>query len=93
MASEKTSVETRLVSGVEERGGWCPKSEKICAGFPDRVVLASHARIVFVETKAPDGKLAPLQARVHKALRALGFRVEVIWSPAEVDAFLEEFFG
>jgi hypothetical protein len=64
---------------------------------PDRIVLlpvppadqATVARYVrFVELKAPDQKPTPLQAKIHKILRNLGFRVDVIDNMQEArDAF------
>jgi len=39
--------------------------------------------------KAPTGKVKPWQNRCHIALRLLGFRVEVLWTPEQVNKFLE----
>jgi hypothetical protein len=85
----ETTVEDHLVSGVGARGGACPKwVSPNRVGPPDRIVLLPGSRIIFVETKAPDGVLKSWQARFHKMLRALGFRVEVLWTIEQVDAFL-----
>jgi hypothetical protein len=46
-------------------------------GFPDRMVLASGRKIMFVEFKRPGEKPRVLQAKVHSTLSSLGFTVEV----------------
>lgn len=91
MPSER-SIESRLTRAARARGAICLKGEN-APGFPDRVLLAAHDRVAFIETKAPGGRLSEAQKRWHRALRALGFRVEVLWSAEEVDAFVEEFLG
>lgn len=85
----ENAVENYLVEGVRVRGGACPKLVDLGRkGFPDRTVLMPKAKIIFVETKCEDGEVAPWQARYHKLLRGLGFRVEVLWTCAQVDEFL-----
>lgn len=82
-------VETDLVEGVEARGGECLKfTVPGRVGPPDRIVLMPGARIIFVETKAPDGVLKSWQKRFHTMLRLLGFRVEVLWTREQVQDFL-----
>ena len=85
----ENKVENRLRVGVENRGGECLKwVSPGRVGPPDEIVLMDGARIIFVETKAPDGVLKSWQARYHKMLRRLGFRVEVLWTCEQVDEFL-----
>ncbi len=86
------SIEQRLVRACRRHGAWCVKGENT-VGFPDRIVLASHGRIVFIELKGSSGRFRSVQRRVCHGLKALGFRVEVLWSNEEVDAFVEDFFG
>ncbi len=87
-------VENFLREGVEERGGLCLKwVSPGCAGVPDDIVLMKvrpyeNPEAIFVETKAPGGKLRPAQVRCHARLRALGYRVEVLSSLPEVSFFL-----
>jgi hypothetical protein len=86
----ESSIETDLRIGVEAKGGECLKwTIPGRKGPPDRIVLMPHCEIVFVETKAPNGRLEPWQYRFHKMLRRLGFRVEVLWTPKQVNEFLE----
>lgn len=85
-------VERALVTGATNRGWWCPKSA-IVPGFPDRMLLASGGRLVFVELKARGERPRRLQRYVHRKLRGLGFRVEVIDSMQGVDALFQELDG
>ena len=81
--------EKYLVVRVESLGGLCVKFPPLFfAGFPDRIVLLPGARIVFVELKDEGKKPTPLQVRVHKRLKALGFRVEVLDSKESIDEFI-----
>lgn len=83
------SVESDLRIGVEAKGGECLKwVSPGCVGVPDRIVLMDGSCIIFVETKAPLGVLKSWQRRRHIMLRSLGFRVEVLWTPEQVNNFL-----
>ena len=76
--SEKL-VERRLVELVKINNGMCIKL--LCdqlMGLPDRLCLFPGHKIVFVELKTTGRKPRRIQAYMHKKLRALGFRVEVI---------------
>lgn len=76
--SEKL-VERKLVELVKARGGMCIKL--LCdqlIGLPDRLCLFPNGEVVFVELKTTGRKPSRIQVFMHKKLRALGFRVEVI---------------
>lgn len=86
--SEKV-IERKLVEAVKANGGMCIKL--LCdnlLGLPDRLVLMSHSKIAFVELKTTGQKPRRIQAYMHKKLRALGFRVEVIDSVEGVKQFI-----
>ena len=88
--SEKL-VERKLVELVKINNGMCIKL--LCdqlIGLPDRLCLFPNHRIVFVETKTTGQKPRRIQAYMHKKLRALGFRVEVIDSVEDVINFIED---
>lgn len=88
MADEK-KVEVYLVKRVESMGAWCVKFVPLFfAGFPDRFILIRGGRIIFVELKAPNGILAPLQRIILGKLKKLGFRVEVLYTREQVDIFM-----
>ena len=55
--------------------------------------MSKSGRICFVETKAPDGVVSEIQKRIHKALRALGHDVEILWTRGQVDAWAEAYFA
>lgn len=82
--SEK-SIEAYLVSAVEKCGGVCLKYyNAMRAGYPDRVCLFPRGVTVWVELKGADGRLRPLQRERIAELRALGHRVAVCRTRAEV---------
>ena len=88
--SEKL-VERRLVELVKINNGMCIKL--LCdqlMGLPDRLCLFPGHKIVFVELKTTGRKPRRIQAYMHKKLRALGFRVEVIDSVEDVINFVED---
>lgn len=88
--SEKL-VERKLVELVKINNGMCIKL--LCdqlIGLPDRLCLFPNHKIVFVETKTTGQKPRRIQAYMHKKLRALGFRVEVIDSIEDAINFVED---
>lgn len=87
--SEKL-VERKLVELVKINNGMCIKL--LCdqlIGLPDRLCLFPNHKIVFVETKTTGQKPRRIQAYMHKKLRALDFRVEVIDSIKGVEQFID----
>lgn len=87
--SEKV-IERKLVEAVKANGGMCIKL--LCdnlLGLPDRIVLMPHSKIVFVELKTTGQKPRRIQVFMHKKLRALGFRVEVIDTTEGVNNFID----
>ena len=83
-------IEQKLVARVKREGGLCPKFVSPGSdGWPDRLVLMPGGKIAFVELKAPQGKLRPIQVQRHAQLRDLGFLVYVINDPAQIPEALE----
>ena len=88
--SEKL-VERKLVELVKINNGMCIKL--LCdqlIGLPDRLCLFPNHKMAFVETKTTGQKPRRIQAYMHKKLRVLGFRVEVIDSVEGVINFIED---
>lgn len=88
--SEKL-VERKLVELVKINNGMCIKL--LCdqlIGLPDRLCLFPNHKMVFVELKTTGQKPRRIQAYMHKKLRALGFRVEVIDSVEDAINFVED---
>lgn len=82
-------VERKLVELVKINNGVCIKL--LCdqlIGLPDRLCLFPNHKMAFVETKTTGQKPRRIQAYMHKKLRALGFRVEVIDSVESVKQFI-----
>lgn len=89
--SEK-AVERRLVELVKLNGGICIKL--LCdqlIGLPDRMCLFPGHKIAFVEVKTTGQKPRKIQITMHKKLRALGFRVEIIDTVEDAEAFVLNF--
>lgn len=84
-------IEQYLKTGVEKLGGLCLKfATPGKQGAPDRIVLWPGRVCHFIETKAPGGRLSPLQLAYHKQLRGLGFAVWILWDKDEVKDYLNE---
>ena len=85
-------VESHLRRKVEQAGGRCEKFiPDLDNGMPDRIVMLPGGVLVWVETKKPrGGKLSEIQKLQHRRLRALGQRVEVVWTKDEADRLVEE---
>lgn len=87
---EKT-IEAKLVKNVRSMGGFALKfSSPGFDGVPDRLVLLPKGRIAFVEMKAPDKMLRPLQVRRKRQLEALGFSVYCIDGVEQIGGILSE---
>lgn len=84
------NIEKYLVREVENLGGQAYKFNSGKSGMPDRIILLSGGRIIFVETKAPGKKPRPLQMKRINDLKNLGFQVEVIDSVELVNLFIEK---
>lgn len=86
----ESSVEKKLVEGIEALGGRCLKLTAFgLAGFPDRTCLLPGGVILFVELKAPRKTPTGRQVTVHDILTGLGFTVEVLDTVEKVEDFLE----
>ena len=87
--SEKL-VERKLVELIKINNGMCIKL--LCnhiLGLPDRLCLFTGGKLAFVELKTTGEKPKRIQIFMHKKLRALGFRVEVIDTVEGVIEFVD----
>ena len=90
MAIRERDVERALVKRVKAEGGEVRKVQWIGRrGAPDRLVLLPDRGPLFVELKAPGGRLSRLQDVEHRRLRAAGCRVMVIWKLEEIEEVFE----
>lgn len=82
--------EDELKREGKRRSIWTIKAERLCRGFPDRMLLASRGRVAFVELKRPGQKLSPAQRLVRKWLKSLGFLVVMLDTPEAVKDFFSD---
>ena len=86
MALRERDIERALVKAVKAAGGEIRKVMWIGRrGAPDRLVLLEGRGPLFVELKAPGGRVSRLQDLEHRRLRVGGCRVMVIWKPEQID--------
>ena len=92
--AEERDIERWIGKRVREAGGrwykWVSPGE---VGVPDRILITSGGRIIFVELKAGNGELSPIQRLQHGRLRALGCDVRVVRGWIEAEAFARELGG
>lgn len=89
----ESSIESKLVRMVRERGGLCFKFVSPGnPGVPDRIVITRAGRTVYVELKTEAGRLAAIQKWQHEELRKRGADVRTLKGLEQVKAFVEEVF-
>ena len=75
----ESSIESKLVRMVRERGGLCFKFVSPGnPGVPDRIVITPAGRTVYVELKTEVGRLAAIQKWQHEELRKRGADVRTL---------------
>lgn len=90
----ESDVERYLVREVERRGGLAPKwVSPGNNGVPDRLVILPGGRTLFVETKAPDGRMKALQRRWARELTERGHHHAALYTREDVDRWAGEVFG
>jgi hypothetical protein len=92
MALREASIEDYLRQRTEGQGGVCIKlSPTGLRGVPDRLIVLSGPRVLFVELKRPmGGVISKLQHWWRDRLVALGCEHHFVKTRAEVDALLGE---
>ena len=89
--SEKV-LERKLSKHIEKLGGFCWKLFPIhITGLPDRLCLLPGAIIFFVEVKTTNEEPKRRQLYVHKQLRNLGFRVEIVDTSEQIKKLLSDY--
>ena len=84
-------IEKKLVDEIKKLGGLCLKfNSQSMAGIPDRIILLNNKRMCFVETKARNKKLRPLQFITKRKLESLGFKVYVVDTIEKVKEVVDE---
>ena len=90
MATREASIEGYLRERVEALGGVCIKLSPVgLRGVPDRLIVLSGPRVIFVELKRPKGGvISALQHWWRKRLLALGCEHHFVKTRVEVDALI-----
>lgn len=84
-------TEAKLVKAVRKLGGLAPKFVSPgLDGVPDRLVLLPGGKMAFIELKAENRKMRPLQVKRKRQLEALGFLVYCIDRPEQIGGILNE---
>lgn len=87
MTKLEKDIERKLRKMVESHGGLCLKW--VCPGWsgvPDRILLLPGGRVMFVETKRPEGgQVSKLQRWWIKKLTELGFTAGLAWSEKDIN--------
>lgn len=91
---KESLIEKRLKNKIEQLGGLCFKwVSPGRRGVPDRICILPKGRTIFVEMKAPEGVLSPLQKKRIRELEDLKHEVYVLASKQQVDDFIQEIGG
>lgn len=93
LIEKEKSLEKQLKICIEQRlKGLCLKllSAHI-TGLPDRLCLIPRGRIFFVELKTTGKKPRKIQLFMHRKIRALGFRVEVVDTSEQIEKIIKEY--
>ena len=91
---KESSIESRLVRMVRDRGGLCYKFVSPGnPGVPDRIIITPAGRTVYVELKTDVGRLAAIQKWQHEEMRKRGADVRTLEGLDQVKAFVEEVFS
>jgi len=81
----ENEIELYFIDSILQIGGYPIKINTLSSrGFPDRMILL-EGKIIFVELKAPEGKLSSFQRYIHEKIRKYKLEVYVISSKEEVD--------
>lgn len=89
MALRERDIERQLVKAVRAAGGEIRKLAWVGRrAAPDRLVKLPGKPVVFVELKAPGGRLSRLQDLEHRRLRAIGLDVRVVWKLEDIEGVL-----
>lgn len=82
----ESKIEKALVKRATAAGGLVRKLAWVGRrGAPDRLVKLPDRPPMFVELKAPGGRLSKLQQNEHRRMAAAGLDVRVVWNLASVD--------
>lgn len=84
--SMEREIEQYFVWTVQRMGGVTYKFRALnCKGVSDRIACLPGGATWFVELKAPNGRLSPLQRKFADDMRARNQNYTTLWSKTEID--------
>ena len=84
-------IEAYLVKRVKALGGVAYKfTSPAHRGVADRVVCLPGGVVWFIELKAPDGRLSPLQKVFADEMARMNQNYCVLWSKEDVDTWIQQ---
>lgn len=87
----EAEIEKALIYEVKKRKGLALKFiSPGMSGVPDRLVLIKGGKIAFIELKAPNKKMRPIQIKRRHQLESLGFLVYCIDDKNQIRGVLDE---
>ncbi len=90
----ENQIERCLVEGIKKQGGMCMKFVSPgTAGVPDRIIITTTGKIIFVELKTETGRLSKIQMYIIGEMKKRGADVRVIKGLDEVKMLLAEIGG
>jgi hypothetical protein len=79
-------IEQYFVWTVQRMGGVTYKFRALnCKGVSDRIACLPGGATWFVELKAPNGRLSPLQRKFAEDMKRLSQNYACLWSKTEID--------
>jgi hypothetical protein len=92
MLESEKKLERKLRDSIKAIGGLCLKLLPFeFSGLPDRICLLRGGIVVFAEIKTTGKTPSKIQIHVHKKLKKLGFRVEVIDTSEKITALIKDY--
>lgn len=88
MTPRESATETRLTRAVRLAGAITYKLAPTTAGIPDRLIVWPTGEVDFVEVKASDGVVSPIQRQRIRELQDRRANVNVVYGFDGVDAYL-----
>ena len=82
----ESEIERYFVWTVERMGGVHYKFRALnCKGVSDRIACLPNGQTWFVELKAPNGRLSPLQKKFAADMQRLNQNYACLWRKSEID--------
>ena len=90
----EATIERHLVEGVKKLGGMCLKFvSPSTPGVPDRLIITTDGKVIFVELKTEVGRLSKIQKYVTGEMLKRGADVRVVKGLEAVKQLLAEIEG